>query len=58
MTDPAGELRAVAEDLQADAAGFDTSEPHDRAVVEGLGRAAGRIEARADKVERGGDSGN
>ena len=52
MTDPSDVLRDLAEDLKADAAEFDPTDDRGSAVKEGLGRAAGRAEARADELDR------
>jgi hypothetical protein len=44
--DSAAELRSIATDLEADAAEFEPSTEHEAGVVEGLGRAVGRVKAR------------
>jgi hypothetical protein len=41
------ELRSLAADLEADAAEFEPATEHEAGVVEGLGRAVGRVKARA-----------
>jgi hypothetical protein len=51
--DPAAELRSLAEALEADAAGFEPGTEHEAGVVEGLGRAVGRVKARAAESNDG-----
>ena len=51
MTDPADALRELAADLEADAAGFEVTDPVEGGVVTGLGRAAGRAKARAEELD-------
>lgn len=52
-TDPADVLRSLAEDLKADAAEVDPDTPVESGLVEGLGRAAGRAQAKAEQIESG-----
>jgi hypothetical protein len=45
--DQPDELQSLAADLEADAAEFEPTTEHEAGVVEGLGRAVGRVKARA-----------
>lgn len=49
--DRAEQLRKLADDLREDAEEFDATSPHEGGIVEGLGRAAGRVQARADELD-------
>ncbi len=50
-TGDADALHKLADDLAADAAEFDPTTDHESGVREGLGRAAGKAEARAKELE-------
>jgi hypothetical protein len=50
VDDQPDELRSLAADLEADAEEFEPQTEHEAGVVEGLGRAVGRVKARAADV--------
>jgi hypothetical protein len=51
MTDDAAALRQLADDLEVDAQEVDPGTPVEGGVVEGLGRAAGKARARAERLD-------
>ena len=52
MTDPAKELRKLADDLADDAQQLDPTDPAQGGLQQGLGRAAGKAQERARRLER------